>query len=61
MTSPLESTNSHGIRVVADRAPVREEAKSAFAKGSRKATAGINNLVGAHRRRSTGSVAKRQK
>jgi hypothetical protein len=61
MTSPLESTNSHGIRVVADRAPVREDAKNAFAKGSRKATTGINNLVGANRRRSTGPVAKRQK
>jgi hypothetical protein len=61
MTSPLESTNPHGIRVVADRAPVREDAKSAFAKGSRKATAGISNLVGANRRRRTRSVAKRQK
>lgn len=62
MTSPLESTNSHGIRVVADRAPVREDAKSAFAKASRKATAGINNLVGANpRRRSTESAAKRRK
>ena len=41
---------------------MREDAKSAFAKGSRKATAGINNLVGAnHRRRSTESVAKRRK
>jgi hypothetical protein len=62
MTSPLESTNPHRIRVVADRAPVREDAKSAFAKGSRKATAEINNLVRAnHRRRSTESVAKRRK
>ena len=62
MTSPLESTNSHGIRVVADRAPVRQDAKSAFAKGSRKATAVINNLVGASpRRHSTESAAKRRK
>ncbi|HWX95359.1 MAG TPA: hypothetical protein VNZ01_00790 [Solirubrobacteraceae bacterium] len=62
MTSPLESTNSHGIRVVADRAPVREDAKTAFAKGSRKATAAINNLVAPRRRsRSTESPAKRRK
>ena len=45
MTSPLDDTNSHGIRVVADRAPLREDVRAAFAKGSRKATEGINSLT----------------
>jgi hypothetical protein len=48
MTSPLESSNPHGIRVVADRAPIREDVKVAFVKGSKRATKGINNLVGRH-------------
>ena len=45
VTSPLDNTNPHGIRVVADRAPLRQDVKTAFAKGSRKATAGINSLT----------------
>jgi hypothetical protein len=62
MTSPLESTNPNGIRVVADRAPVREDVKSAFAKGSRKATEGINSLVGAsHRRRSSSETSPKRR
>jgi hypothetical protein len=46
MTSPLESTNPYGIRVAADRAPVRAEARDAFAKASREARTGISNLTG---------------
>jgi len=45
MTSPLDNTNSHGIRVVACRAPLREDVRIAFAKGSRKAAAGIKSLT----------------
>jgi hypothetical protein len=44
MTSPLDSNNPHGIRVVADRAPIRQDVKDAFAKGSRKASSGIADL-----------------
>jgi hypothetical protein len=46
--------------LVADRAPLREDARAAFAKGSRKATAGIKSLTQPHRR-STAAVAKRAK
>jgi hypothetical protein len=60
MTSPLESTNPHGIRVVADRAPVRQEAKKAFSSGSRKATAGINSLTSRRPRRSVGTAAAKR-
>jgi hypothetical protein len=60
VTSPLDNTNPHGIRVVADRAPLREDARAAFAKGSRKATTGIKNLTQPHRR-STAAAAKRAK
>jgi hypothetical protein len=59
MTGPLDNTNPHGIRVAADRAPVREDVKAAFAKGSRKATAGINSLTKPHRRNGTAAAAKR--
>jgi hypothetical protein len=59
MTSPLESTNSHGIRVVADRAPIRADVKAAFAKGARKATAGIDSLT--QPRRSNSAAVKRAK
>jgi hypothetical protein len=44
VTSPLDSQNPHGIRVVADRGPVREDVKEAFARGSRKASSGLANL-----------------
>jgi len=47
--------------VVADRAPVREDVKAAFAKGSRKATAGINSLTKPHRHNGTAATAKRAK
>jgi len=57
MTSPLENTNPYGIRVVADRAPLRKDAKAAFDQASRKATTGINNLV-QPRRRATVSAAR---
>jgi hypothetical protein len=60
VTSPLDNTNPHGIRVVADRAPLREEARTAFAKGSRKATAGIKSLTQPHRR-STAAATTRAK
>lgn len=45
MSSPLESSNPHGIRVVADRAPMREDVKAAFEKGSRKAAGEIRSLT----------------
>jgi hypothetical protein len=61
MTSPLDNTNPHGIRVVADRAPVREDVKAAFAKGSRKATAGIDSLTKPHRRNGPAAGPKRAK
>jgi hypothetical protein len=49
MTSPLESSNPHGIRVAADRAPLRADVKAAFAKGSRKAAREISMLTKADR------------
>jgi hypothetical protein len=61
VTNPLTSTNPHGIRVVADRAPVRQDAKTAFAKGSRKATAGINSLTKAGGQRAAAASTKRSK
>jgi hypothetical protein len=61
VTSPLASTNPHGIRVVADRAPLRQDVKAAFAKGSRKATAGINSLTKPRSHRGTTATAKRTK
>jgi hypothetical protein len=61
VTSPLDNTNPHGIRVVADRAPVREDAKDAFSKGSRKATTGIDSLTQTRRRRGTAVAAKSTK
>lgn len=50
MSSLLDSTNPHGIRVVADRAPLREDVQSAFLKASRKATAGIAQITHPKRR-----------
>lgn len=47
MSSLLDSTNPHGIRVVADRAPSRPDVQAAFLKASRKATTGIAALTGA--------------
>ncbi|MBA2261938.1 MAG: hypothetical protein H0W03_04630 [Solirubrobacterales bacterium] len=61
MANPLDNTNPHGIRVVADRAPVRKDAKDAFAKGSRKATAGITSLTQQRRRDRAAAGAKRAK
>lgn len=61
MTSPLDNTNPHGIRVVADRAPVRQDIKAAFANGSRKATTGINSLTRPPRRSNAATAAKRTK
>jgi hypothetical protein len=60
MTNPLESTNPHGIRVVADRAPIREDVKAAFAKGSQSATKGIDTLVRPQRRRNGASAAAKR-
>jgi hypothetical protein len=45
MTSPLDSRNPHGIRVAADRAPLRADVKAAFVRGSRKATREIAVLT----------------
>jgi len=45
MTSPLDSSNPHGIRVAADRGPLRADVKAAFTKGSRKATREITALT----------------
>lgn len=61
MTSPLDDTNPYGIRVVADRAPLREDARAAFAKGSQKATSGIRSLTQPQRRSDTVAAAKRSK
>jgi hypothetical protein len=52
VTSPLYSTNSYGIRVVADRGPFQEKAAKAFEKGSRKATEGIKSLTQPQKRSS---------
>jgi hypothetical protein len=41
MTSPLDSFNSHGIRVVADRGPDRPEARAAFLRHTR----GVAELI----------------
>ena len=57
MIGQLDNTNPHGIRVAADRAPVREDVKAAFAKGSRKATAGIDSLTKPPRRNGTAATA----
>jgi hypothetical protein len=59
VASPLASTNSHEIRVVADRAPLRQDVKTAFAKGSRKATAGIDSLIKPRSHRGANATAKR--
>lgn len=62
MTNPLDSSNPYGIRVVADRGPDRPEARAAFAKGARKATAGIDSLTQPRRRSSrSAATAKRAK
>jgi len=61
MTSPLESSNPHGIRVVADRAPVREDAKDAFDRASRKAVAGITGLTQPRPRGADAPAPKREK
>jgi hypothetical protein len=61
VTSPLDNTNPHGIRVVADRAPLREDARAAFAKGSQKAASGIKSLTQPQRRSNTTPVASRTK
>jgi hypothetical protein len=56
MTSPLDNSNPHGIRVVADRGPVRDDVKAAFAKGSRGAAAGIASLTKSQGRAATKST-----
>lgn len=56
MSSLLDSTNPHGIRVVADRAPLRADVQAAFLKASRKATTGISELT-----RSTSKAASTPK
>jgi hypothetical protein len=61
VTSPLASTNSHGIHVVADRAPLRQDVKTAFAKGSRKATVGIDSLTKPRSHRGTTAAVKHTK
>jgi hypothetical protein len=61
MTSPLDSTNPHGIRVAADRAPVRQEARIAFDRASRKAVTGINGLTEGRRRSKSATARKRTK
>jgi hypothetical protein len=61
MTGPLDNTNPYGIRVVADRAPLREDARAAFAKGSHKAATGIKSLTEPRRRNSTAAATKRTK
>lgn len=61
MFGPLDETNSHGIRVVADRGPLREDVQAAFAKGSRKATAGIRDLTQPRSAKRAPATAKRPK
>jgi len=61
VTSPLTSTNSHGLRVVADRAPLRQDVMKAFEKGSRKAAASIDSLTKPRSRRSSAATTKRAK
>jgi hypothetical protein len=60
VTSPLDDTNPYGIRVVADRAPLREDARTAFAKGSKKATSGIKKLTERHRRGASDSATTKR-
>jgi hypothetical protein len=45
MHEQLKETNSYGIRVVANRGPILEQAQVAFRKGSRNARKGINELL----------------
>jgi hypothetical protein len=61
VTSPLDDTNPHGIRVVADRAPLREDARAAFARGSSRATRGIKTLTQPRRRNGAPAAARRAK
>jgi hypothetical protein len=61
VTSPLKSTNPYGIRVVADRAPVREDAMTAFERASRKAETGISGLTKPRRRSTATDTRKRAK
>lgn len=61
MSSSLDSTNPHGIRVVANRAPLREDVQAAFLRGSRKATAGIDHLTRTKGRSTTTMVATGRK
>jgi hypothetical protein len=60
MTSPLDNTNPYGIKVVADRAPLRLDVEKAFTKASRKATANIS-LLTQTRSRGTAAAAKASK
>jgi hypothetical protein len=62
VTSPLDDSNPHGIRVAADRAPLRKDVRAAFAKGSSKATSGIRDLTQPRRRNgAAGGSARRAK
>jgi hypothetical protein len=45
MTSPLDSFNSHGIRVVANRGPVNEAVRDAFMRHSRGVAERIREFV----------------
>jgi hypothetical protein len=59
MFSSLDNTNPYGIRVVTDNAPVREDVKEAFARGSRGAAAKIAALTQPKHRRGGSPVARR--
>lgn len=61
MTSPLESSNPYGIRVAADRAPVRQDARKAFDQASRKAASAISGLTQPRRRSNAAGSRKRSK
>ncbi|MGC9219870.1 MAG: hypothetical protein ACP5H2_00795 [Solirubrobacteraceae bacterium] len=64
MTSPLDSSNPYGIRVVTGSAEVRADAKAVFDKASKRAAKGISEIAPtpkartARRRNGTASAAK---
>jgi hypothetical protein len=59
MTNPLDSRNPHGIRVAANRGPVREDAKAAFEQASRAAANGIARLTQPRARQRTTAARHR--
>jgi len=60
VTSPLDSFNSHGIRVVANRGPHNEAARAAFLRHSRKAAELIAQLKQSDLERAAAAAAAKR-